>query len=168
MWRRIYLSFPTADEARRVVSELETAGVSEGNIHTVAGAGVDITDLPVANEAQRRDRIWFWEQVFWYGNLAFFATALAATALAFYAGLIGWALIGVALAATAYLAGDHFAVRVPHAHLAQMRVPLAHGEVVLLVDVPRTRVREIEKLASRHHPEAGIGGVGWTITSTGL
>ena len=168
MWRRIYFSFPNADLARRVVSELESAGVSEGNIHTVASAGVDITGLPVANEAQRRDRIWFWEQVFWYGNLAFFATALAAMALAFYAGLIGWALIAAAFAAAAYFFGERFAVKVPHAHLAQMRVPLAHGEVVLLVDVPRTRVREIEKRVSRHHPEAGIGGIGWTITSTGL
>jgi len=39
--------------------------------------------------------------------------------------------------------------------------------VVLLVDVPRRRVREVEALIG-HHPEASIGGVGWTIVSAGI
>ena len=48
-----------------------------------------------------------------------------------------------------------------------MRVPFAHGEEILLVDVPRTHVHEIEQLVSRRHPETGVGGVGWTIVSAG-
>ena len=35
----------------------------------------------------------------------------------------------------------------------------ARGVVVLLVDVPRYRVQEIEALIS-HHREASIGGIG--------
>lgn len=36
-----------------------------------------------------------------------------------------------------------------------------------MIDVPRARVRETEQSVSRHHPEADLGGVGWTITALG-
>jgi hypothetical protein len=64
--------------------------------------------------------------------------------------------------------GDRFAVRLPHAHLADLRVPLEHGEVVLLVDVPLYRVREIEHPVAERHPEVGVGGVGWTVEAFGV
>jgi len=63
--------------------------------------------------------------------------------------------------------GGRVAGKVPHFHLSGMRVPFAHGEEILLVDVPRTHVHEIEQLVSRRHPETGVGGVGWTIVSAG-
>jgi len=40
--------------------------------------------------------------------------------------------------------------------------------VVLLVDVPFQRVREIEHLVAERHPETGVGGVGWTIEAFGV
>ncbi len=36
-----------------------------------------------------------------------------------------------------------------------------------MIDVPRTRLREIEQLVSRHHPKADLDGVGWTIRALG-
>jgi hypothetical protein len=43
--------------ARWVVAELVQAGVARGQIDTIAKPGVDITELPVANQAQRADRV---------------------------------------------------------------------------------------------------------------
>jgi hypothetical protein len=106
--------------------------------------------------------------VFWYGNLTYFVVALGVAAAALYLGSPGWAIIAGVAAIAAVILGQRFAVKVPHVHLSEMRVPFAHGEVILLVDVPRTRVCEIEQLVSRHHPEAGVGGVGWTIASAGI
>jgi len=48
------------------------------------------------------------------------------------------------------------------------RCPHGHGEVVLMVDVPRERVHEIEHRVSPWHREAGLGGVGWTVGSPHL
>jgi hypothetical protein len=45
----------------------------------------------------------------------------------------------------------------------EQRIPLRHGEVVVMVDVPADRVHEVEGMVSRQHPEAGVGGVGWHI-----
>ena len=168
MWRRLYFTFPHAEHARRVVAELERDGVNRNRIHTIARPDVDISGLPIANEAQRKDRVWFWERTFWNGNLIFFAIMLAITALALYAGSPGWAILAVAAALAAVVLGERFAVKVPHVHLSEMRVPMTHGEVIVMVDVPRTRVRDIEQLVSRHHPEAGVGGVGWTLASAGI
>ena len=38
-----------------------------------------------------------------------------------------------------------------------------HGEVLLMVDVPKRRVFEVEELVHRHYPDATVGGVGWTL-----
>lgn len=167
MWRRVYVAFPYAGQARRVVAELEAAGVARNKIHTIAKPGVDIAGLPVANRAQRGDQVLLWERLFWDGNLGLFVVALAAAGLALYAGALAWAAVAATVAAATVVMGERFAVKLPHGHLGDVRVPLARGEVVLLVDVPRHRVREIEALIG-HHPEASIGGVGWTIVSAGI
>jgi hypothetical protein len=67
-----------------------------------------------------------------------------------------------------FVAGERFAVKLPHDHMSDLRIPLAHGEVVLMVDVPKHRVSDIESLVSRHHPEASMGGVGWTVAALGV
>ena len=76
--------------------------------------------------------------------------------------LIGTVLSFAAMALT-LTAGVLFATRVPDTHLDEFRGVLAHSEVLLLVDVPKQRVAEIEELISRRHPEATAGGAGWTI-----
>ena len=57
MWRRINFSFPSAEQARWVAAELETAGVERDRIHAIARQNVDIAGLPGANDAQRSDHI---------------------------------------------------------------------------------------------------------------
>jgi len=77
-------------------------------------------------------------------------------------------IFALAVMLATFVAGKRFAVGLPHAHPADLRVPLAHGEVVLLVDVPWRRVREAERLVAERHPEIGVGGVGWTIEAFGV
>jgi hypothetical protein len=168
MVRRLYLTFPTSSQARRAVADLEGAGVLPAHMHAVAKPGTDLSDLPRATEGQKHDQVWRLERLFWYGNLGVFALA----ALGLIAALVAWSPVGmiasvVVLVAT-FIAGERFAIKLPHAHLADLRVPLEHGEVVLLVDVPLQRVREIEHLVAERHPEIGVGGVGWTIEAFGV
>ena len=51
MWRRIYFSFPQAEQASRAVAELEAVGVDRAQLHTLARSDVDISGLPVATKA---------------------------------------------------------------------------------------------------------------------
>jgi hypothetical protein len=150
------------------VADLEGAGVLPANMHAVAKSGTDLSGLPRATEGQKHDQVWRLERLFWYGNLGVFALA----ALGLIAALVAWSPVGmiasVVVLVGTFIAGERFAVKLPHAHLAGLRVPLEHGEVVLLVDVRLQRVREIEHLVAERHPEIGVGGVGWTIEAFGV
>jgi len=88
------------------------------------------------------------------------------------ASLAGSSLMGGALSVvlmTLTLAtGALFALRVPDTHLDEFRGALSHGEILLMVDVPKRSVAEIEELIYRRHPEATPGGVGWSIEALGI
>ena len=50
-------------------------------------------------------------------------------------------------------------VSLPSSRLRKFAAAIAAGELLLMVDVPRARVEEIEALIRRHHPEAEREGV---------
>jgi hypothetical protein len=168
MVRRLYLTFPTHSQAARAVADLQGAGVRPEHIHAVAKPGTDLSGLPRATEGQQHDHAWRLERLFWYANLGVFALAALGLATALFAWSTAGMVASVAVMLVTFIAGERFAVKLPHAHLADLRVPLEHGEVVLLVDVPFQRLREIEHLVAERHPETGVGGVGWTIEALGV
>lgn len=165
--RRVYFTFRDALHARSVVNELKAAGIDKSQMHAFAKAGIDLSGLPLATEAQRHDRVWFLENLFWKSDLVLFGLGTLIFILALFQGWTYWAIAAFAVMLVSFAVGNWFSVRLPHAHMEDVRIPLKLGRVVLMIDVPRTRVREIEQLVTRHHPEADLGGVGWTITALG-
>ena len=49
-------------------------------------------------------------------------------------------------------------VGVPNTQIQQFEKAIEAGEVLMMVDVPKERVEEIEKLIYAHHPEADMKG----------
>jgi hypothetical protein len=45
---------------------------------------------------------------------------------------------------------------------------LSHDNALLMVDVPKARVAEVEALIERRHPEAVTGRASWTIEALGI
>jgi hypothetical protein len=158
----MFFVIPDVPHARRIVDELEGAGIRREQMHTWSKSDVELTGLPAATEAQGRDRAWALDKLIWNADLTLFGLATIGLLLAAVYGSVGWVIAALAVMLGSYVSGWWFSIKVPHTHLTDMRVPLAHGEVVLMVDVPRNRIREIEQLVSRQHPEADVGGVGWT------
>ena len=167
MLRRLYYTFRDAPHARRTVSDLKAAGIDESQLHASTKAGVDLSGLPLATEAQRRDRVWVLENLFWKSDLILFGLGTAIFAVALIQGWTLWAIAAFAVMLASFAAGNWFSVRLPHDHMDDVRIPLKLGRVLLMIDIPRTQVREIEQMASHHHPEADLGGVGWTIRTLG-
>jgi hypothetical protein len=161
--RRLYFTFPRPAQARRAVDELVAGGVARSAVHVVAHDATAIADLPAATSAQRHDRVWTLERLYWNTNLVVFFVSLLGLLVALYVDRPAVAVAALLVMAATFLTGERFAVRVPHAHLDEQRVPLRHGEVLVMVDVPADRVHEVESLVSRQHPEASVGGVGWHI-----
>ncbi len=168
MARRLYFLFPDADHVSRVVDALDRAGIAKRHLHAVARPGIDLSELPVASARQRQDMGLRMERILWSGNLLVFFVALVVFLVAMSQGLWPVAIVAAMVMLVTFIAGERFATKVPNMHLDAFNEALTHGEVLLMVDVPKQRVFEIEELVHRHYPDASVGGVGWTLEAMGL
>ncbi|OGI49493.1 MAG: hypothetical protein A3E57_06015 [Candidatus Muproteobacteria bacterium RIFCSPHIGHO2_12_FULL_60_33] len=166
--RRLYFIVPDEPQAVKIVTDLETAGVDRRHIHAIAGKGTTLEKLPPANERQRRDTVWRLQQALWLGNLVVFALGGIGLIVSVAQGSLTGTILSSAVMVLTLTAGFLFATRVPDTHLDEFRGVLSHHEVLLMVDIPKQRVAEIEELIYRRHPEATAGGTGWTIEVLGI
>jgi len=164
MKRRLYFLLPDNSHASAVVEELEQNGIDRRHIHAIAGQGSDAGDLPQSTPQQRGDMAARVEKIFWLGNLIVFFMALILLIVMVLTQSGGfWVLLPAGIMLASFLAGVGFTSRVPNVHLDEFRDALRHAEVLLMVDVPVQQVARVEDMVHRRHPEAAVGGVGWSI-----
>lgn len=166
--RRLYLLVPGKSQAEAVVRDLMAERISRKHIHTIAKSGVEIDSLPEATLRQRSDFGAKLERWFWDMNLVVFFAALALLAIALLSAAWFWAAAAAAVAVTNVILGYLFAGHVPKTHVEDCLTPLRHGEILLLVDVPRWRITQVERTIRQSHPEVEIGGVGWGLDALGI
>ena len=162
MKRRLYFLFSDNGQARTAVADLAGIGVDAGHMHVVARPGVDVSGLPPATERQRRDVLKRLDKTLWGGNLVLFGAAVAALILSVVFGSAVGIVLAGAVMIVSITGGALFAMRLPSIHLDEFHEELRHGELLLMVDVSRDCVEDVEELMRRRHPEAVAGGSGWT------
>ncbi len=168
MKRRLYFLFSDTGQARTAVADLDGLGVDAGHVHVLARADVDLRGLPPATERQRRDILKRLEKTLWGGNLVLFGIAFAGLVLAVILGNITGTVIAAAVMIVSFTSGALFALRLPMVHLDEFHDALRHGELLLMVDVSRDCVEDVEELMRRRHPEAVTGGSAWTPDAFGV
>lgn len=163
MNRRLYFMFPSRAEAKAAVDELELVeAVDEVHIHTVARDGVAIQGLPPASERQRHDVRSQLSWIFWNGELAIFFVAFISLLLSIYVASVWAAIVSFSVMAVTFVSGTFYAIRIPDVSLHEFDSALAHREVLLLIDVPKSKVGSIERRITQHHPSAVASGSSWT------
>jgi hypothetical protein len=168
MDRRLYFLIPDRQHALAVVDELVEHGIDLKHMHALGDKRTRLDGLPNTSLRQRNDTAQRVKKIFWNINLASFALALIALiVLPVLYGLSVWLLLPVSIMVANFMMGLHF-TNVPNTHLGEFRDALAHGEILLMVDVPESRVAEVETDIHTHHPEATVGGVGWGTQAFGL
>ena len=168
MNRRLYFLLPDKAHALSVVDELAHERISIENMHALGSQGTQLDDLPSASLRQYNDTASHLESFLWNANLLSFVVALGIfIVLLVTTGWNLWLLVPAAIMMANFLTGLRFA-RLPNTHLDEFRDAMAHGEVLLMVDVPEQRVADIENQIHHHHPEATVGGVGWGTPAFGL
>ena len=161
MRRRLYFLSPDKEHTRCVDEELAREGISVSNMHTSGARGTAMDGLPVSSPRQANDAAGQLENFLWNANLPGFVVAFGIfIILAFTTGRKLWLLAPAVIMAANFLIGVRF-VRLPNAHLNEFKDALAHGQILLMVDVSEDRVAAVEKLIHHHHPEAAVGGVSW-------
>jgi hypothetical protein len=168
MTRRLFFLLPDEAQAVQFLSDLENAGIERRHLHAIAGRGRDVSRLAPASMRQRHDWVGRIERVVWAGNLLLFALAGIGLILALVSAQPVWAVVASGVMLAAFAGGTWFTQRIPTTNLAEFQELLKHDEILMLVDVPKARVGEIEDLVRRRHPEAIAGGVGWTVEALGL
>lgn len=159
--RRIYFLIPSTESARQIVTDLLVAHIPERHIHIVAREGTSLEDLPKANLAQSSDLVPALERGLAAGGVSGALAGLLAVSFP-PAGLAlgGGALLGM----TAFGAGfgawvsAMIGASVPNSHIRKYEEAIRAGQLLLMVDVPRGRVEDVEELIRKHHPEAELKG----------
>lgn len=167
MLRRLFFLFPNEAKAQAAVDQLLYLNIAKRHMHAIV-QGKKLTSLPEATDRQKADTAFRVERSLWYANLQIFVIALIMLGASVFMVNITLAVVSVMLLLATFIAAELFVVKVPDVHLTEFTDALSHGEVLLMVDVYNGRVAEIENFIHHKHPEATVGGVGWTVDAFGL
>lgn len=166
MNRRMYFILPDTECARNVHNEFLLAKIPENHMHVIAKEGIDITDLPEANLLQKSDVIHGTQNGMVIGGI----TGLVLGAIAILIPYAGAELGGLTMLATA-LAGafigawssSMIALDVPNTKLKPFEKDIAAGHILFMLEVPVTKVDEINDLVRKHHPDVDSSKIEPTI-----
>lgn len=162
--RRLYFLLPNVEVAHKVVDELLLARVEERHIHVIAPEGVVLGDLPEASLLQKSDFIPAVERGVALGGATGVLAGLAAVAMpgVVIAGgaLLAMGLLGAGMGAWL---GGMIGLDVDNTRVKEFQSAIEKGELLMMVDVPKQRVSEIEGLVRKHHPDADFEGTEPTI-----
>jgi len=134
------------------------------SMHTLANNEVDLSDLPDAHQWPQKDvtrKVTNW---FWDADLLLFFLALLSLLLMIVQQVPGWSLIiPIGIMAITYVIGSHFVKKIPHLHMEEFKEALRHREILVMVDVRKSRIQDVHTMVHKLHPEAVVGGVGWSL-----
>lgn len=159
--RRLYFTLPDLNTAHTVVDELLLKRVEERHIHVIAKEGTPLGDLPEASLLQKSDFIPAMERGVAMGGATGVLAGIAAITLP-PAGLVlgGGAILAAGLlgAGLGTWISGMIGMDVGNSQIRQFESAIQAGEILLMVDVTKDRISEIEELVKTHHPDANIGG----------
>jgi len=164
--KRIYFLVPDVPMARRIVEDLLLARIEERHMHILARRGTPLEELPEASLMQKSDFVPAVQRGLGLGGAAGILAGLVAIALPATSPVIaGGLLLGTALAGAGVGAwlGGMVGMNVGNTRLKRFERAIEDGQLLVLVDVPRGRVAEIETRVKQHLPTAQLKGVEPTI-----
>lgn len=160
--KRLYFLLPDVETTRRVVHDLLLNHVEERYIHLVAREGTPLEDLPKAGVTQKSDLIPSAEKGMTAGGATGAIAGLVAATIP-ATGLIvgGGAVLAMTLAGAGFgaWASSMMGISTGSTRLKKFEEAVEAGEILMLVDVLKGRVEEVQELIRSHHPEVDIKGV---------
>jgi hypothetical protein len=158
--RRIYFLAPNIDTTKKIVDDLLLARVEERHIHVLAKRGTPLEDLPEASFLQKTDFLPSLEQGVALGGATGLLAGLVAVALPTGLVLGGGAIFAITLAGAGVggLMSSMVGSSIGSRRIEQFQEAMEKGEFLVMVDVPRQRVADMEAIIKKHHPEVECEG----------
>lgn len=159
--KRIYFLVPDIEITKKIVDDLLLARVEERHIHVLAKRDTPLENLPEATFLQKTDFIPALEQGIAIGGMGGILAGLVALALPTGVVLGGGAILALPLlgAGLGGWASSLIGASIGNRRLKDYEAAIERGEFLVMVDVPKLRVDEIEELIKKHHPDAECEGV---------
>jgi hypothetical protein len=158
MRRRLYFMVPDVISARVIRDELLLARIEHGHIHVLAKDGIALEGLQEASILQKTDFVHGAETgLVVGGGIGILAGTVAilfppAGVNLQLVTILVTALIGAAFGAWV---SSMIASSIPNSRLKTFETGIESGRVLMMVDVPGTRVDDIRRLVASRHPEVG-------------
>jgi len=166
MRRRLYFLLPDLGSAIQTANDLLLARVEDSHMHFLAKRGMSLGQLHEANYLQKSDAVHGAELGFVLGGVGGFLmgvyiylTPPEGMTLQLVTVLIS-TVIGAVFGAWA---ASLVAMSVPNSRLKPFQKEINTGKILLMVDVPTSRIGELQELVGRRHPEATAHGVEPTL-----
>ncbi|MBE0621192.1 MAG: DUF1269 domain-containing protein [Burkholderiales bacterium] len=159
--RRIYFMVPDISTAKRIVDELLLARIEERHLHVLAKRGTPLEDLPEASLLQKSDFVPAVQRGLALGGATGMLAGLVAVALpATPLVIAGGVLLAASLAGAGVGAwlGGMVGMNVGNTRLQQFADAIERGALLVMADVPRDRVEDIEERVRKHLPGVEIDG----------
>ncbi|MFC3107975.1 DUF1269 domain-containing protein [Undibacterium arcticum] len=162
MRRRLYYMLPDVDSARALFDKLLLARIEERHMRFWSRDGKLPDDMPEANFMHKTDLVHGTEMGLLIGACA----GLIGGSLLVLFPLEGLHLQNVVILAAALVgaifgawASGMVAAAIPNSRMKNFQKGIEAGQVLLIIDVPYSKVEKVEQLIQERHPEASFAGV---------
>ncbi len=158
--RRLHVLMPDQATTQAVVEELKRDGIPEHHLHVVASLGQDIEGLPEADVWQKTELAHGIEWGVGLGGVAGLLGGVLAVTFPPAGLVLGGGAILAAAAGGAGVGAIVNAMLGSHEHnhdLDRYAKAIGRGRLLLMADVPRSRVDQLSDLIRSHFPQAEIG-----------
>ncbi len=160
--RRLYMLLPGVESCRVLVDDLEGMGIPTGHLHVVGSLEQDLGQLPRATVWQKSELLHGLEIGVGMGAMAGVLAWLLGRLFPPLGMEINNMVLGWSVVAGALFGGIVSALMKQHEHnhrLTRYHQAVAAGQILLMVDVPRSKVKRTRERILSQHPEVRIDGV---------
>jgi hypothetical protein len=162
MRRRIQYLLPDVQSARRMMDDLLLARIEHRHIHVLARRGTPMDGLHEASMMQKSDLVHGAQMGLMIG--AVLGCALGVLVAYTMVGADGMRIVtvlGAAILGALFGAwvSSMVGIAVPNSRLRQFAEAIDEGRILLMADVPESRVEEIRERLRSIHPEAEDRGL---------
>lgn len=157
--RRLYFLIPTVQLTEIIVSELEQQGIDHHHLHVVASIKQSLRGLPEASIWQKTELAHGLEWGTGIGGTAGLLGGLLTVAFPPGGIILGGSALLIGAAAGAGVGAAMMGLMKGHEHNHQLddfKKEIEHGEILLMVDLPKSDVEHITDSILKLHPEAHI------------
>src|SRR5216117_2269547 len=162
MRRRMYFLLPDLGSAIQTANDLLLARVEDAHMHFLAKRGMSLGELHEANALQKSDAVHGAELGFVIGGLGGFLIGIYIYLTPPEGATLQLVTVVIGAVFGAW-AASLVALSVPNTRLKPFQKAIDAGKILLMVDVPPSRIEELKELVSRRHPEATAHGIEPTL-----